>query len=109
MNFRVQNGDGPARIGQLIIEDKNVVTPNIFFLDSPRCKAPDFSDIILTDRTRKTKISTIRIGESIFSTANTKEKNTVLLNKYMIYPKDVTKELLLSTIAYNKNVECILV
>jgi archaeosine synthase len=109
MNFRVQNRDGPARIGQFIIEDKNVVTPNIFFLDSPRCKAPDFSDIILTDRTRKTKISTIQIGESIFSTANTKEKNTVLLNKYMIYPKDVTKELLLSTIAYNKNVECIVI
>ena len=109
MNFRVQNRDGPARIGQLIIDDKNVVTPNIFFLDSPRCKAPEFSDIILTNRTRKTKIPTIRIGESIFSTADTKEKNKVLLNNYLIYPKDVTKELHLSVIAHNKNTECIVI
>jgi queuine/archaeosine tRNA-ribosyltransferase len=109
MNFRVQNRDGPARIGQLIIDDKNVVTPNIFFLDSPRCKASEFSDIILTNRTRKTKIPTIRIGESFFSTADTKEKSKVLLNDYLIYPKDVTKELHLTAIVHNKNIECVVI
>jgi archaeosine synthase len=109
MNFRVQNRDGPARIGKLIIDDKNIITPNIFYLDSPRCKAPEFSDIILTNRIRKTKIPTIQIGESIFSIADTKEKNKVVLNNYLIYPKDVTKELHLSVIAHNKNPECIVI
>jgi archaeosine synthase len=108
MNFRVHNRDGPARIGQLIIDNKEVVTPNIFFLDSTRCKASEFSDIILTNRTRKTKKPTIRIGQSIFS-LETKEKNKVLLNDYQIYPKDATKELHLSVLANNKNTECCII
>jgi len=108
MNFQVHNRDGPARIGQLIIDDMKVVTPNIFFLDSPRCKASKFSDIILTNRTRKTKKPTIRIGQSIFST-EAKKKNKDLLNDYLIYPKDATKELHLSALANNKNTEfCII-
>jgi len=109
MNFRVNNRDGPARIGQLSIDTKNVVTPNIFFIDSSRCKVSEFSDIILTNRTRKTKIPTIRIGESIVSTADTKKKNKGLLNNYLIYPKDATKELHLSVNTNNKNTECIVI
>jgi archaeosine synthase len=109
MNFRVYNRDGPARIGQLKIDDQKVVTPNIFFLDSPRCKASEFSDIILTNRIRKTKKPILRIGESIFVTAETREKNGVLLNDYLIYPKDATKELQLSVLANNKNTECCIV
>ena len=109
MNFRVHNRDGPARIGQLIIDDKNVVTPNIFFLDSPRCRATESSDIILTNRTRKTKIPTIRIGKSIFSTTETKEYDEVFLENYLIYPKDATKELHLSALVNNKNTECCII
>ena len=109
MNFRVHNRDGPARIGQLTIDEKNVVTPNILFLHTSRCKAPEFSDILLTNRTRKTKILTIRIGDSIFSTGEKKEKKEVSLNDYLIYPKDVTKELHLSALIKNKNTECFLI
>ena len=108
MNFLVHNRDGPARIGQLIIDDKKVVTPNIFFLDSSRWKASEFSDIILTNKTRKTKKPTIRIGQSIFST-EAKKKNKDLLNDYLIYPKDVTKELQLNTLANNKNTDCCII
>jgi len=108
MNFLVHNRDGPARIGQLIIDDKKVVTPNIFFLDSPRWKASEFSDIILTNKTRKIKKPTIRIGQSIFST-EAKKKNKDLLNDYLIYPKDVTKELHLSALANNKNIDCCII
>jgi len=109
MNFRVSNRDGPARIGQLTIDDKNVITPNIFFLDTPRCKAPEFSDIILTDRIRKTKKLTIRIGHSIVSAEEKKKKKDVLLNNYLIYPKDVTKELHLRALVNNKNTECVVI
>jgi archaeosine synthase len=109
MNFRVHNRDGPARIGQLTIDEKNVVTPNILFLDTPRCKAPEFSDIILTNGTRKTKIPTIRIGESFFSAAEKKEKKEFSMNDYLIYPKDVTKELHLSAFVNYKNTECFVI
>jgi archaeosine synthase len=107
MNFRVHNRDGPARIGQLTIDEKNVVTPNILFLHTSRCKAPEFSDILITNETRKTKIPAIRIGDSIFSTAE--KKKEVSLYDYLIYPKDVTKELHLSAIPNNKNTECFLI
>jgi len=109
MNFRVHNRDGPARIGQLTIDEKIVVTPNILFLHTSRCKAPEFSDILLTNETRKTKIPTIRIGESSFSTAEKKEKKEVSMNDYLIYPKDVTKELHLSVRTKNKNTDCVLI
>jgi archaeosine synthase len=109
MNFRVHNRDGPARIGQFTIDEKNVVTPNILFLHTSRCKAPEFSDILLTNGTRKTKIPTIRIGESSFSTAEKKEKKDVSLNDYLIYPKDVTKELHLSALVNKKNTECFVI
>ena len=102
MNFRVHNRDGPARIGQLTIDEKIVVTPNILFLHTSRCKSPEFSDILLTNGTRKTKILTIRIGDSIFSAGEKKEKKEVLLNDYLIYPKDAAKELHLSVLTKNK-------
>jgi len=106
MNFRVHNRDGPARTGQLTIDEKTIVTPNILFLHTSRCKAPEFSDILLTNENRKTKIPTIRIGDSIFSTAEKKEKKEVSLNDYLLYPKDVAKELHLSALTKNKNIDC---
>jgi archaeosine synthase alpha-subunit len=109
MNFRVHNRDGPARIGQLTIDKKNVVTPNILFLHTSRCKAPEFSDILLTNETKKTNIFTVRIGDSIFSAGEKKEKKEVLMNDYLIYPKDVAKELHLNALTKNKNLDCFLI
>ena len=109
MNFRVHNRDGPARIGQLTIDEKNVVTPNILFLHTSRCKAPEFSDILLTNETKKTNILTMRIGDSIFSAGEKKEKKEVLMNNYLIYPKDAAKELHLNALTKNKNTDCFLI
>jgi archaeosine synthase len=109
MNFRVHNRDGPARIGQLTIDEKNVLTPNILFLHTSRCKAPEFSDILLTNETKKTNILTVRIGDSIFSAGEKKEKKEVLMNDYLIYPKDVAKELHLNALTKNKNIDCFLI
>ena len=108
MNFRVHIRDGPARVGTFIIDDKPVVTPNILFLDSSRCEASKFSDIIITNKTKKTKKPTIQIGKSILSIANDNKKNEASLNNYLVYPKDVIKELHLTTLD-NKNSECIVI
>jgi archaeosine synthase len=109
MNFRVHNRDGPARIGQLIIDQKNIVTPNILFLHTSRCKAPEFSDILLTNETVKNKKPNLHIGGSIFSTTKKKTQNDLSFENYFIYPKDVPIELHLSTRIQNKNTECCII
>lgn len=106
MDFRVNTRDGPARIGQLTINKQTIVTPNILFLQTSRCRAPDFSDILLTYEDVKTKKPTVRIAESIFSAVKKKTQKNVSLENYLIYPKDVSKGLHLSAGPQNKNNEC---
>ncbi len=104
MDFRVQQRDGPARIGQYMYDGETVVTPNIFFLHTARCSAPAFSDILLTDKPMKTKKPTLHIGKSIFST--TKKQQNSCLGDYLLYPKDVSNELHRSVRSQNKNTIC---
>jgi archaeosine synthase len=109
MDFQVKIRDGPARIAHFIHNNETILTPNILFLQTTRCKAPEFSDIFLTNMTLKTKKPTVQIGESIFSrTKNKKEKNLCFEN-YLIYPKDVTSELHVSAQLQNRNTECCII
>jgi archaeosine synthase len=105
MDFRVEHRDGPARIGQLTLDKKTIRTPNILFLHTSRCKAPEFSDIILTNEVVKTKKPLVLLGESIFSTTKKKAQKDISLDNYLFYPRDVTNELHLSTQSHRKNNE----
>jgi len=49
MQFKIKAKDGPARTGEMTIDKKQIVTPNILFLDTHRFKAPDFADILITN------------------------------------------------------------
>ena len=49
----IKNRDGPSRLGKITIEKTEVITPNIFFLNTNRLKAPKFADIILTNNNAK--------------------------------------------------------
>ncbi|UCF12835.1 MAG: DUF5591 domain-containing protein [Thermoplasmatales archaeon] len=110
MQFSVKNRDGPARIGELLIENKRVTTPNILFVNTSKKKAPNFSDILITNDKHKRKKPTIRIGNSAFSSLTHKGKGELSVDNYLIYPKDVSKELHLSSIEYNKKTyECCLI
>ncbi|MCX6662400.1 MAG: archaeosine synthase subunit alpha [Euryarchaeota archaeon] len=106
MDFQVKIRDGPARIGHFTQNNETIVTPNILFLQTTRCKAPDFADIFLTNKTLKTKKPTVQIGESIFSTTKNKKDKNLCFENYLIYPKDITTELHLSAQPQNKNTEC---
>jgi len=53
MHFRIKQRDGPARIGELDIENNNVKTPNIFFINTNRFKEPNFAEIILSKEIEK--------------------------------------------------------
>lgn len=103
MRFEVKIRDGPARIGELLIEDKTVVTPNIFFVNTSRFKAPNFADILITNDNLKTEKTTLSIGNGAFSSVTDKIRGELSVSNYLIYPKDLPKELHLRSVEYNKN------
>ena len=110
MQFSVKNRDGPARIGELLVEDKIVITPNILFVNTSRIKAPNFADILVTNDNQKIKKPMIRIGNSAFSSLTDREGGELSVNNYLIYPKDASKELHLGSIKYNKKTyECCII
>ena len=110
MQFSIKNRDGPARIGELLIEDKIVATPNILFVNTSRTKAPNFADILITNDNQKIKKPTIRIGNSAFSSLADRDGGELSTNNYLIYPKDAPKELHLGSIKYNKKTyECCII
>ena len=87
MQFIVKKKDGPARIGELLVDDKKVVTPNILFLDTGRFKAPNFANICITNNKEQKNIPTLKISN------------------YIVYPKNIPKELHLSEIKRYKKVK----
>lgn len=84
MQFNAKERDGPARIGELLVDDKRVVTPNILFVDTDRFKAPNFADILITNNKRR------------------KYKPILQISSQFIYPKDIPKELHLLSIKQDK-------
>ncbi len=107
MEFSIKTRDGPARIGNLIVEGKSVVTPNILFINTSRFNPPIFANIFLTNDNQKIKKPTIRIGKSAFSSFVQKDKKKCAVNNYLIYPKDVPLELHVASLGHNKkNNEC---
>ena len=85
MLLNVKKRDGPARIGELLVDNKRVVTPNILFVNTTRFKAPHFADILITNNKRP------------------KYKPTLQISNYFVYPKDIPKELhILSIKQYKK-------
>jgi len=84
MQFSVKERDGPARIGELSVDNKKVITPNVLFGDTNRFKAPNFADILITNDKRK------------------KDKPTLQISSYFVYPKDLPKELHLLNIKQDK-------
>ena len=53
MEIKIRAIDGPARICELLNKNCSIITPNIFFLDIPRFKKPDNTDIFLTSQNIK--------------------------------------------------------
>jgi archaeosine synthase len=53
MQYSVTKRDGPARIGELTIEQNKITTPNIFFVNTERFSAPDYAETILPKEIEK--------------------------------------------------------
>lgn len=66
MQFQVKKRDGPARIGELTLMDKKIITPNILFIDTNRFKAPGFADLLITNTNCKTTKPSFKISDYFF-------------------------------------------
>ena len=102
MQFSVKKRDGPAKLGELLIGNKKVVTPNILFINTPRFKPPDFADLVVTNKNIKTEKPTLKIMESIFSPLNCESNDEIQLSRYMTYQKDLPDELHLAAMKLYK-------
>jgi len=98
MQFNVKKRDGPARFGELVIDDKKVVTPNLFFIKNSRFKSPDFADLVVTNQDIKTEKPSLRIVGSIFLPLKGKRKDEMQISRCLTYPKDLPYELHRSSI-----------
>ena len=87
MRFQIKRRDGPAKTGELIIEGKKVITPNILFVNTKRFKAPDFADFLITNDNYKTTKAVLKISN------------------YFVYSKDLSEELHLSEIKLHRKEE----
>jgi len=109
MKLFVHHRDGPARTGRLTLEHQEAPTPAILFLRTARHRAPSFTEILLTNSALKTNKPSIRIGGSVFSSTKTGDSHASLSN-FLLYPKDVSDALHLSSIATNsKTMDCSIV
>jgi len=102
MQFNVKKRDGPARLGELIIADKKIVTPNISFINTSRFKSPDFAELVIKNQDIKTEKPALRTMESIFSPLKVKCDKELQVYKYINYPKDLPDNLHLSTMKLYK-------
>lgn len=102
MKFKIKKRDGPGRVGELLLADKTILTPNIIFLDTTRVKSPDFADFLLTNQKENNKKIWIRIGKGALSSTIEDIRGSMSNNDWFIYPKDAPKKLHLSSIKYNK-------
>jgi archaeosine synthase len=65
MIYNTEKKDGPARIGELLVDDKRVITPNILFIITDRFKAPDFAEITITNKSKNFKKPVLKLPKEI--------------------------------------------
>lgn len=94
MQFKIKKRDGPARIGEFIIDQKEIITPNILFINTNRFNSPVFADILITNKRNKAKKPTLKFSENLLL-QTIEEKN----NKF--YVVSANKNLINSNLKKN--------
>jgi archaeosine synthase len=102
MDFQVKKRYGAARIGEIFINNKKVITPNIIYLNTPRLKAPNFADILISNIEKKTQKPLLIVNNSIFSTIKNISKGDLQFSNYLVYLKDLANDINFSEINQNK-------
>ncbi|MFH1101300.1 MAG: archaeosine synthase subunit alpha [Methanobacteriota archaeon] len=105
MQYSVLKRDGPARIGNLTLNTTSITTPSIAFVHTSRCPSPEFADLLLTNDNEKHEKPAIHVLGSIFSPEPSKKTVDESLTQYLIYPRDIPKEVHHQAIQKNKKTE----
>lgn len=79
MEFFVKKRDGPGRIGELFINSKKIITPNILYIDTQRFKAPRFADILITNENKKTKKPKLKFSGDLLIKIIKKEYDPIFI------------------------------
>ncbi len=81
MQFNIKKRDGPARIGKLIIDQKEIIIPEILFLNTKRFRGPDFANIFITNENNKTKKPSLKFfGNLLIQRIKEKSKNYIVIS-----------------------------
>jgi len=75
MKFCIKRRNGPARIGELIIKNKKIFTPEILFLNTKRFKSPSFANILISNE------------------KSNQNKPTLQISKQFVFPKDIAEKI----------------
>jgi len=86
MNFRINDRDGPSRIGEIKINNQKIISPNILFLHTKRFKSPNFSDILITNTEEKTKKPYFKTIKNILIDNKLKDKKK---DFFLLEEKDI--------------------
>jgi len=88
MKVVINKRDGPARIGKLTVDNKEIITPNILFVNTNRFKSPEFAEILSTNNVFKSKKLSLKVLKDIKG-----KKHELTVSDFFVYQKDVSKEL----------------
>jgi archaeosine synthase len=102
MEFNVTHRDGPARIGEFIVDDKKGITPNILFIHTQRFKTPDFAELLITNTNRKNGKPTVHVHGSVFPSSDTAREGKSYISNNLVYPKDLPKNMHIAAIKQSK-------
>ena len=80
-----------------------IQTPNILFINSKRFKPPNFADIAISSYNACFDKTSIKIGNSLFSIKDYKINETLDLNDYIFFPRDVPSDIHEIGFKLNKN------
>jgi len=83
MKFCIKKRNGPARIGELIIKNKKILTPEILFLHTNRFKSPGFANILISNE------------------KDIHKKPILQIPKQFVYPKDLAGKIHKNNIKQN--------
>lgn len=79
MEFKIKQRDGAARIGQITVGKKDVVTPTLLFIHTTRFAAPSFADILISSTTKNIDKPAFFITDNWLTSIQQKQKIEFLI------------------------------
>jgi archaeosine synthase len=104
--YHILKRDGPSRIGELIINNQKILSPNIIYIENTRFKSPNFADIQISNDDLYNNKPTFKLTDNILDNTKNQKTDKMNISNTIFYPYDISKIFQKSTINdYNKKNE----